>query len=305
VRAARASRLRWPLAVAVALLAAPAVARASIALRVPVTLAQAPLPFLSPLPGPLPTGDRPLDTLTPADFAAPAPEGTTDPFLPPESRPAKSPPLSSRACAGLDPSACIVWGDSAVLEPSATPFVPQEASLGVGQLTAPTIGAWRRQEGAVLRWSPAAGASYYNVQVFLRRRRIVNAWPTDAALRLPPAALQQGRYYLWVVWPGFGPRGERTYGPPLGRSIFGVLLRPRITFAPAPGAPGRSVGTVRPAIPRGSLRLTGAGGARVARLDAGGRFRVDVPPDEAERLGAMLVDPGPTPPRGLERPTTP
>ena len=70
-----------------------------------------------------------------------------------------------------------------------------------------------------LRWRAAAGARYYNVQVFRGSKRVSSSWPARPHLRL---RLRPGRY-RWYVWPGYGPLADHAYGHALGRSTFRVV----------------------------------------------------------------------------------
>ncbi len=71
------------------------------------------------------------------------------------------------------------------------------------------------------------GASYYNVQVFRGKRKILSTWPTKPRLRLRTRWHYGGQVqrltagtYRWYVWPGYGPRGRHRYGKLLGRRTF-------------------------------------------------------------------------------------
>jgi len=103
------------------------------------------------------------------------------------------------------------------------------------------------------------------------------------------------------VWPGFGAPKLGEFDEPIGRSVFGVVLRPRIVFTPTSfGVEGQ----VRPHIPGGILALRGphgTGGRVPARLriDGRGRIRLRVTQDQAERHTVRLVSPGAHPPRGI------
>jgi hypothetical protein len=299
-----------PLVAAVGILAVPALANAEISLNVPVKYLGAPLPVLKRVPQPIDTGGLPLERLTPAHFTEAAPPGTSDPFMPAEAAPSRSPAVPKNACRGLRPTACTIWGTGAAADRRAAPLSPQAVRVGVGQLKRPSIGTWLLREQTVLSWAKVPGATYYNVQVYQGRRRVMNSWPTGNVLKVPEPAIDQGRYYLWVVWPGFGRRSAQTFGPPIGRSVFGVLLRPRISFRPARGARGRTVAEVRPHIPYADVRLTGpkAITSRVSglvRLNGRSQFTIDVSPKRANGLSAVLVDRGPAPPEGLNGPVLP
>ena len=99
----------------------------------------------------------------------------------------------------------------------AAPAIPPAAAdlaAAFGGLLAPGPASWLRWQTPVLRWRPAAGARYYNVQVFRGPHRVVNAWSRAPRLRLPAGALEQGRTYVWTVWPGAGPRRGRATARP-------------------------------------------------------------------------------------------
>jgi hypothetical protein len=81
----------------------------------------------------------------------------------------------------------------------------------------------------MLTWTPVGGASYYNVQLYLRGRQIFSAWPAGADVQVGRSwrfdgrryRLEAGRY-RWYVWPGFGARTAARYGPLIGRGAFTV-----------------------------------------------------------------------------------
>jgi hypothetical protein len=83
----------------------------------------------------------------------------------------------------------------------------------------------------LLRWPGVRGASYYNVQVFRGKTKVLSAWPGHARLKLRRHwtfaghrfALRPGAY-RWYVWPGFGSRAAHRYGSFIGQSSF-VLIR--------------------------------------------------------------------------------
>jgi hypothetical protein len=79
----------------------------------------------------------------------------------------------------------------------------------------------------VLAWTRVAGASYYNVQVFRRGRKILSAWPSRPWFRLSRSWTFEGRTYRltrgtyqWRVWPGVGTTSAHRYRPLLGHSSF-------------------------------------------------------------------------------------
>ena len=188
----------------------------------------------------------------------------------------------------------------------ATPPSPAELAAAFGGLVSPKAADWLAWQRPTLRWRGLKGATYYNVQIFRGQRRVLNAWSADTSLRVPEGVLRQGRSYVWVVWPAAGRRSAARYGDALGRSTFAITLRPRIVFR-APGRGRAAVGEVRPHIPFATLRLSrpGALATRVpptVTTDRRGRFALPISTQAAERLGALLLDRGPTPPVGLRGP---
>ncbi len=207
------------------------------------------------------------------------------------------------------PGSCGLWGDdAATLTPGAAtqavaPGQPLEATVAVARSLRPVIGAWMASQTPRLTWAPTPGASHYNVQIYLGPRRVASAWTSKPSLLIPPRAIDQGRYYMWSVWPAFGPRATPRFGEQIGRSVFGVILRPRIVFRSTPNGVR---GEVRPRIPGGLLSLSAPRGltGRVpkrVRIGADSRFALAISKRDAERLAARLLDPGPTPPRGIRR----
>jgi hypothetical protein len=86
----------------------------------------------------------------------------------------------------------------------------------------------------VLSWTAKLGATYYNVQLYRGRRRILNAWPAHAIFGLPSTwtfahhhyRLKPG-VYRWYIWPGIGPRSADRYGPAIGSGTF-VIVSPGV-----------------------------------------------------------------------------
>jgi hypothetical protein len=94
-------------------------------------------------------------------------------------------------------------------------------------LLAPRAGA-RVTSPPVLRWRRVARASYYNVQLYRGRVKVLSAWPTRPRLQLGGQWTYLGRQrrlargtYRWLVWPRFG----RRYGALLGQRTFTVVAR--------------------------------------------------------------------------------
>ncbi len=104
------------------------------------------------------------------------------------------------------------------------------ARPAVSKGMAPTRGTKVRRAPR-LRWPAVRGASYYNVQVFRGKTKVLSAWPGHAQLKLHGHwrfaghrfALRPGRY-RWYVWPGYGSRAAHRYGSFIGQSSF-VLVR--------------------------------------------------------------------------------
>ena len=79
-----------------------------------------------------------------------------------------------------------------------------------------------------LTWSKVVGASYYNVQLFQRGKKILSVWPLKTSFRLPRSwtfagkkhALTAGSY-RWYVWAGTGARSAARYTR-LGTAAFAV-----------------------------------------------------------------------------------
>jgi hypothetical protein len=86
----------------------------------------------------------------------------------------------------------------------------------------------------LLRWRRVARASYYNVQIYRGRVKVLSAWPTRAQLRLRARWTYLGRErrlvpgkYRWLVWPRIGRGAQGRYGSALGQSTFTVVPRRR------------------------------------------------------------------------------
>jgi hypothetical protein len=88
-------------------------------------------------------------------------------------------------------------------DPSLALLAPRQSAVVRGRTT--------------LRWRAVPKATYYNVQLWFRGKKVLTTWPAGPSLRLPP--LRPGPY-AWVVWPGLGQRAQHRYGPLIGRSTF-------------------------------------------------------------------------------------
>ena len=96
-------------------------------------------------------------------------------------------------------------------------------------LRGPAPGA-RVEAPPVLRWSPVAKATYYNVQLFRNGKKVLTLWPTETTLRVPSSWRFAGAafrltpgVYRWYVWAGFGPRSASRYGKLIGTRSFVVV----------------------------------------------------------------------------------
>lgn len=298
--------LRLPAIAIAASLAVPALAVADVPIKVPTNLLGgrvAPAQVVVPEPGDPFAGDG---------VNVDDPEFWTE-VWPQEAGPIDPPADVPLDCDENDPESCGIWLDDAagldpvpveVLEPvEPPPAGSTTATIDVSRRLSPKFAKWMVSQTPMLRWTAEPGATRYNVQIYLGPRRVASVWTTGTTLRLPKRVIDQGRYYMWGVWPGFGSSRNPTFREPIGRSIFGVILRPRVVFHAAKNG---VVGEVRPRIPGGTLQLRGPASLRgrfptAVRIPANSRFRLNLPLGQAERLTARLVDQGGHPPRGLVR----
>jgi hypothetical protein len=100
-------------------------------------------------------------------------------------------------------------------------------------LFAPTTGA-RLTKPPLLAWRTVPRARFYNVQLYLKGRKVLTTWPARSRLQVRSRWIHQGRAYrlrpgayTWVVWPAFGTRAHPQYGGMLGRSTFRIVAAPR------------------------------------------------------------------------------
>jgi len=103
----------------------------------------------------------------------------------------------------------------------------------ISALLAPRAGA-RVTSPPRLVWRRLAGASYYNVQLYRGRVKVLSSWPTRTSLQLRARWTYLGRQrqlapgaYRWYVWPGYGRASARRYGRLLGQSTFTVTAPAR------------------------------------------------------------------------------
>jgi hypothetical protein len=113
--------------------------------------------------------------------------------------------------------------------------VDQAGNQSVAQVTAklralyaPAAGK-AAHAGTALRWNADKSATYYNLQLYRGKKKVLSAWPVGTSFRLPRTWTYSGhRYklthgkYKWFVWPGRGARARAQYGPLLGSSTFVV-----------------------------------------------------------------------------------
>ncbi len=88
----------------------------------------------------------------------------------------------------------------------------------------------RLRAGPRLRWPAVRGASYYNLQMYRGKRKVLTAWPAHAHLKLHRRWVFQGHRirlipgtYRWYVWPGYGSRAAHRYGSFIGQSSFTIV----------------------------------------------------------------------------------
>jgi len=96
------------------------------------------------------------------------------------------------------------------------------------RLLLPADGAHIRSAPELV-WKRVRHASYFNVQVLFRGRKVLSRWPQTNRLQLQESWRSLGSrhhlakgHYCWYVWPGYGPRRQSNYGDVLGRSCFQV-----------------------------------------------------------------------------------
>jgi len=90
----------------------------------------------------------------------------------------------------------------------------------------------RVSQAPLLRWVPVRGATYYNVQLWRGKTKVLSIWPSTAGLHLTASWTYDGNKekllpgrYTWYVWPGLGSRAEARYGQLLGSRTFVVVLK--------------------------------------------------------------------------------
>jgi hypothetical protein len=100
--------------------------------------------------------------------------------------------------------------------------------IATGPLLSPAPAA-RVSAPPNLVWTSVRRASFYNLQLFYRGRKVLSAWPARPGFRLRRTWTYDGhRYrlrpgvYRWYVWPWFGRSSSARYGRLLGSSTFVV-----------------------------------------------------------------------------------
>ncbi|HEY2372301.1 MAG TPA: hypothetical protein VGH82_07105 [Gaiellaceae bacterium] len=110
------------------------------------------------------------------------------------------------------------------------------SALFIGRAMSSVPRPWLSQtaaDGAVqtIAWRSVAGATYYDLVVWQDGRRVLDLWPTAAAVSVPLNANDQGGdgfgagHYLWFAYPGFGAKSSRQYGALAGSGVFVVHQR--------------------------------------------------------------------------------
>jgi hypothetical protein len=106
-------------------------------------------------------------------------------------------------------------GRTVAVRPQAALFAPRHNAVVHGR--------------PMLRWRSVKKASYYNVQLWFRGKKVLTTWPARPRFRIPARWSYLGRSYsflpgryVWYVWPGIGPRSKHRFGPLIGKSTFRV-----------------------------------------------------------------------------------
>lgn len=127
---------------------------------------------------------------------------------------------------GIDNRTQYEYRVSAADEAANTTPEQKATVLPLPALYNPAAGA-RVRTPILLEWLSIARATYYNVQVWCRGRKILTAWPKRTRLVVPRTGILGARRYTlprgrcrWFVFPGFGRFAEGRYGALAGRSTF-------------------------------------------------------------------------------------
>jgi hypothetical protein len=118
--------------------------------------------------------------------------------------------------------------DTAGNATSASTSVTPNAEASTRHLLSPGAGSSLTRPPQ-LRWRKIARASYYNVQLFRKGRKILSAWPRKPHYQLHSRWTYRGRphrllpgTYQWLLWAGYGHRSEHRYGKLLGKRSFTI-----------------------------------------------------------------------------------
>ena len=83
------------------------------------------------------------------------------------------------------------------------------------------------QELPVLSWGKVRHASYYNLQLFKGKKKVMSIWPKSTKAQVPGSWRYNGHkqtlspgLYRWYVWPGIGSMKRHKYGKLVGSSTF-------------------------------------------------------------------------------------
>jgi hypothetical protein len=102
------------------------------------------------------------------------------------------------------------------------------ANVDMPALYRPTAGATVRAP-LVLSWEPVKGATFYNVQFYRNKVKVLTFWPEKPTFRIGKTWQYAGKQqrlapgrYDWYVWGAKGTRAKPQYGKLLGSSSFVV-----------------------------------------------------------------------------------
>ena len=88
----------------------------------------------------------------------------------------------------------------------------------------------RLAQPPLLVWESVKRATYYNVQLYRGREKILSRWPRAEEFQLSETwrfggerqRLKPGSY-TWFVFPAFGDRSDRRFCKLLGKSSFRIV----------------------------------------------------------------------------------
>lgn len=106
------------------------------------------------------------------------------------------------------------------------------SALFIGRATSSVPRPWLSQTAVQpITWEPVTGATYYDLVVWQDGRRVLDLWPTAAAVSVPRNANDErgdglgAGQYLWFAYPGFGAKSSKQYGALAGSGAFVVHQR--------------------------------------------------------------------------------